>query len=145
MIEWMILLAGAVNRIIEPLKLGIIAPLQTRFKFSNDVYAALVLALSLVLGVVAAVVGAANALALVPGTVYTARIPDWVGVLAAGLLIGLGTNLLHEVGEFLGTLRRPTVQSTATLISSEPLTVTLASTNAGEIQASAALPEAGRG
>lgn len=123
MIEWMLILAGGVNRLVESIKLGVIAPLQARLKFSNDVYAGVIVTLSLFIGVFAAAIGAANALALVPQNTYTERIPDWVGVLAAGLLIGLGTNVINKVGEFFGMFqRRPAVQGTGTLLTSVGVT-----------------------
>lgn len=109
MVEWMLILAGGVNRLVEFLKLGVITRLQARWNFSDDVYQASLVCLSLALGVFAAAVGGANALALVPENAYTGRIPEAAGIIAAGLLIGLGTNVIHEAGEFFAILKRPPV------------------------------------
>lgn len=123
MIEWMLILSGGVFRLVEVLKLGIIASLQSRLKFTDEIYGMLVVLVSLLLGIFAAGIGGANALALVPENSWTAQIPLWIGTLAAGLLIGLGTNVIHEFGEFFAMFKqRPTIQGTGTLLSSVEVT-----------------------
>lgn len=119
MIEWMLILSGAVNRLVEFIKQS---PLWRYIPAQFQSWATL--ALSLVLGIVAAFLGGANALALVPANEYTAAIPLWAGQIVAGLLIGFGGNVISAIGDFFGTIgQRPPVAppaATATISGGSP-------------------------
>jgi hypothetical protein len=105
MIEWMLVLAGAVNRLVEFFKVSFIDTLA----MSEQVRQAITLGLSMVLGVVSALITNANVLAIVPDNPYTAQIPAFAGLIAGGILIGLGANAVNVIGDFLGSLRPPTI------------------------------------
>lgn len=109
MIEWMLVLAGAVNRLVEFVKLTWIDTLTMSVPFRQ----AITLGLSIVLGVVSALITNANVLAIVPDNPYTAQIPAFAGVIAGGILIGLGANAVNAIGDFFGSLRPPTVNPPA--------------------------------
>lgn len=109
MIEWMLVLAGAVNRLVEFLKLSFIDTLA----MSERVRQAITLGLSIALGVVSALITNANVLAIVPDNPYTAQIPALAGLIVGGILIGLGANAVNAIGDFFGSLRPPTVNPPA--------------------------------
>ena len=98
MIEWMLVLAGAVNRLVEFVKLTWIDTLDMSVPFRQ----AITLGLSMVLGVLSALITNANVLAIVPDNPYTAQIPAFAGLIAGGILIGLGANAVNAIGDFLG-------------------------------------------
>lgn len=120
MLEWMLILAAAVNRLVEFIKRAA----AERFAFTEDALSWLALGLSILLGIASAFVGNANALALLPENSYTVNIPDIAGIIAAGVLIGLGSNALHAIGEWTGAFgSKPIVESRTLSTSAEPLTV----------------------
>ena len=95
-----LVLAGSVNRLVEVLKPSI-KNTQTRFGWTDDAYVALVQFVSVLLGVVIAfVAGGAN---LFPA--YEA-IPQWLGVVGTGLIIGLGADAVNLVIDFLYSWKR---------------------------------------
>jgi hypothetical protein len=103
-----LVLAGSVNRLVEVLKPSI-KNATTKFQWSDDAYAASVQFVAIVLGIlIAFVAGGVNLLPAVLPVSAT------VGTIVTGIVIGLGSDAVNLVIDFLYSYQRPTVPPTST-------------------------------
>ena len=87
-------LAGAVNRLVSALKPRI-GQLGLRFGWSDDVYDVVLQLIAIVAGIILALTTSAN---VIPASLNASSL---IGMIITGVLIGLGSDVLNAVIEFL--------------------------------------------
>lgn len=102
MVESILALAGAIYKFVEVVKPMIRSLVVDRLHGSEDVYSAVVQAVSMAAGAVMAATMGVNLLAaLLPSA------PNWTGYLATGFVIALGSDVLNAVIDLLYGWQRP--------------------------------------
>lgn len=117
--ELLLMLAAATNRLTEIVK----ASFLTNANLSDEVKHALTIAISLLLGIIAAFGANVTLAALFPDNALLLRVPEVVGTIALGLLIGSGASAIHAVLEFLDAMRGRVAPPMVTALSGRKATI----------------------
>lgn len=100
--ETILVLAGAVYKFVEVVKPMIRSLVIDRFKASEDVYSAVVQAFSMLVGFLMAAINNVNLVSIVAPSV-----PTWMGFLATGFVIALGSDILNALIDLVYGWQRP--------------------------------------
>ena len=102
-------IGGVVRAIVEPIRIGVLLPLQTKYSLSDELISSLTLLLSALVGVGVAFAFSLNVL---PAIVPTLGANVTAGLLFTGVLSAVPAEVWHSLLEALGNLPRPTVTVT---------------------------------
>lgn len=121
MFESILALSAVVNRLTEVVKTAVLE----KVKFSDDATAWLTLVISLLIGVLAALFANAN---LFADPSFAVHVDPTAGILLTGLLIGFGSNALHQVFDLINAVKDVLSAPTATVSQTTTTTPTGTST-----------------